>query len=120
MDATFPQDSDGDALRSLISTGSDLSQEMDIDFAVKVPNQETGVAFARVIEPLGFRTSVSKYEATNEWTCNCSRIMIPSYDAIIQIQKMLEEAGRPYKCTPDGWGTFGNSLQMRERRQQST
>jgi hypothetical protein len=43
----LPQDSDADALRGLIATGSDLSQKMEIDFAVTVPDRETGLGTAR-------------------------------------------------------------------------
>jgi hypothetical protein len=34
--------------------------------------------------------------------------MIPSYDAIIDIQNTLEEIGRPFNAKPDGWRSFGN------------
>jgi hypothetical protein len=45
----LPNDSDGDALRRLIRTGSDLSKEMEIDFAVDVPDRNAGLAFATVV-----------------------------------------------------------------------
>ena len=109
MNETLPQDSDGDALRGLIANGSDLTKEMDIDFAVSVADRKTGLAFSIAVEPLGFSTSVSKDDATNEWTCYCSRSMVPSYEAIIETQKILEEAGKPYNAIPDGWGSFGNA-----------
>jgi hypothetical protein len=109
MDYELPNDSDGDALRRLIATGSDLSREMEIDFAVDVPNKETGLAFAAVVGPLGFRTVVDRGDATGRWTCYCSRKMVPSYDEIVSIQETLDQVGRPYNAKPDGWGTFGNA-----------
>ena len=105
----LPNDSDGDALRRLLADGSDLSKPMEIDFAVLVPNQETGLKFAKTVEPLGFRTSVKFGEATGRWTCYCSCRMVPSYDAMIATQKTLEKLGAPYGAKPDGWGTFGNA-----------
>jgi len=105
----LPNDSDGDALRRLIATGSDLSKEMEIDFMVDVPDQDTGLAFATAVGPLGFRSHVDKDSDTGEWTCYCSRRMVPSYDAIVTVQKTLEDVGRPYNAKPDGWGSFGNA-----------
>jgi hypothetical protein len=46
-------------LRRLIATGSDLSKEMEVDFAMDVPDRETGLAFAAVAAPLGFRTGTA-------------------------------------------------------------
>lgn len=108
MDDELPQDSDGDALRRLLATGSDLSKEMEIDFAVDIPDRDTGLALAADVEPLGFRTNVDQDSQTGKWTCYCSRKMIPSYDAVVAVQKTLEDVGRPYNAKPDGWGTFGN------------
>lgn len=110
----LPNDSDGDALRRLIATGSDLSKEMEIDFAVDVPDGETGLRFAAVVEPMGFRTDVDQDGSAGEWTCYCSRTMIPSYDAIIRIQDTLEDIGRPFNATPDGWGSCGNGPNSRK------
>jgi hypothetical protein len=105
----LPSDADGDALRRLISDGSDLSKPMAIDFAVLVPNREVGLAYAIVVEPLGFRVDVKRGGATGRWTCYCSRTMVPSYEAMISTQELLEELGRPYGAKPDGWGSFGNA-----------
>lgn len=105
----LPCDSDGDALRRLIVTGSDLSKEMEIDFAVDVPGRAIGLEFAEVVEPMGFQTRVSHDSETDSWTCYCSRTMVPSYEAIIENQKILERAGQPYNAKPDGWGSFGNA-----------
>jgi hypothetical protein len=105
----LPNDSDGDALRRLIATGSDLSKELEIDFMVDVPDREIGLAFATTVESLGFRTEVDQDLETGDWTCYCSRRMVPSYDAIIAIQRTLEDVGRPYNAKPDGWGSFGNA-----------
>jgi hypothetical protein len=106
MDYELPNDSDGDALRRLIATGSDLSKEMEVDFAMDVPDRETGLAFAAVAAPLGFRTDVDRDDPTGRWTCYCSRKMVASYDAIVSIQQTLEQMGRPYDAKPDGWGSI--------------
>jgi hypothetical protein len=105
----LPHDSDGDALRRLVASGSDLSRELEIDFAMDVPDQDMGLAFATAASALGFRTSVEKNNGTNRWTCYCSRVMVPSYGAVVATQRDLGDVGTPYKARPDGWGSFGNA-----------
>jgi hypothetical protein len=109
----LPRDSDGNALRRLTAHGSDLSKEMVIDFAMDVPDQDSGLAFAAIAEPLGFETDVCQDSVTRRWTCYCSRTMIPSYDTIISVQRTLENLGRPCNAQPDGWGSFGNGEEER-------
>lgn len=111
MDDDLPRDSDGDALRRLIATGSDLSKAMEIDFAMDVPDQVTGLAFASAAEALGYRTSVNLGNASGRWTCYCTRTMVPSHEAVIEVQKNLEKLGKPYNAVPDGWGSFGNATE---------
>jgi Regulator of ribonuclease activity B len=108
MNDNLPNDSDGDALSRLIATGSDLTKKMEIDFAVHVRDRDTGLVFAKAVESQGFRPAVDQDEKSGRWTCYCSRTMVPSYDALVDLQDMLEELGRPYGAFPDGWGSFGN------------
>jgi hypothetical protein len=115
MSDELPNDSDGDALRRLGATGSDLSKEMEIDFAVLVPDERAGLAFARIVGECGFRTAVKQGGHTGRWTCYCSRNMVPAYDAIVEIQRMLDDLGRPYNAKPDGWGSFGNAVESHAR-----
>lgn len=105
----IPNDADGGALRRLIEDGSDLSREMEIDFHVAVPDKASGLAFARIVEPENFTTSVTKDYDGKAWTCTCTRIMVPDYHDLIAVQDMLEELGRPYNAVPDGWGSWGNA-----------
>jgi hypothetical protein len=109
-DIPFDAEGDGDALRRLRATGSDLSKPMEIDFAVEIPNLDTGRAFAKSVEQLGFRAEIKEDANTKRWTCYCSRTMVPSYEAIVSIQRMLENVGRQYGARPDGWGSFGNAI----------
>jgi hypothetical protein len=105
----LPNDSDGDALRRLISHGSDLSQPMKIDFAVAVPNEDAGKAVASRAESLGFRPDLYHNPETGAWTCYCSKTMIPTYDKIIAAQSELDELSQPFGGKSDGWGSFGNA-----------
>jgi Regulator of ribonuclease activity B len=104
----LPNDADGDALRRLQADGSDLSKEMEIDFAVVVPDRKGGEAFAVVARQVGFATNVY-HDEEGAWTCYCTRTMVPTYDAMIAVQESLAEMGRPFNAFPDGWGSFGNA-----------
>lgn len=105
----LPNDSDGQALRRLVLDGSDLSKPMEIDFAMDIPNRNAGLAFSPIVEKLGFRTRLSQDQLTSDWTCYCTCTIIPTHTAMIEIQKKLEEIGRPYGAKNDGWGSFGNA-----------
>jgi len=109
MSVNVSNDADGDALRRLIANGSDLSREMEIEFQVLAPNQASAVALASAAQMFGFRTSVHSHSDSPSWTCDCSRRMVPRYEEIIEVQRQLQEIGRPLGARPDGWGSFGNA-----------
>jgi regulator of RNase E activity RraB len=105
----LPNDADGDALRRLLEDGSDLTQEMEIDFAMDIPDQEAGLAFAEIVRPLGYAAEVQKDDESNRWTCYCIITIVPAYETMISIQESLADLGRPFGAIPDGWGSFGNA-----------
>lgn len=105
----LPQDADGDALRRIAADGSDLTKAMEIDFAVDVPSEQAGKDFAKAIAHLPYQTSLYFDEEEKAWTCYCSKTLIPSYEAILQVQEELTAAGAPFDAVPDGWGTYGNA-----------
>jgi hypothetical protein len=105
----YPQDADGDALRRVARDGSDMSRAMDIDFAVAVPNEESGLAIAEIVRARGYRPDVSRDDESGDWTCYCTRSMVPTYDAIIAVQNELDALVKPLGGYSDGWGTFGNA-----------
>lgn len=109
MSMDFPPDADGDALRRLASAGSDLSRPMEIDFVVTVPDERAGTAVAQLAAARGFTPAVSQDEATSEWTCQCTRSMVPAYAAIVAVQAELDAMARPLGGYADGWGSFGNA-----------
>jgi regulator of ribonuclease activity B len=109
MPDDLPNDSDGDALRRLVRDGSDLSKPMTIDFAVAVPDKFAGEAVAERASSLGFRPHIYHDAKDDSWTCNCTKVLVPDYCAIVAIQKRLDEISRPFGGKSDGWGSFGNA-----------
>jgi len=116
----FPDDPDGDALFQVVAAGSDLSEPMDIDFAVLVPDEAAADDVAEDAEAAGFSTEVSWDEEVGEWTCYCSRTMLASYESVRAAQEDLRAIASPHGGVPDGWETAGNApdgLSMEERRE---
>jgi regulator of RNase E activity RraB len=114
----YPDDADGDALRRVAQDGNDMSKPMDIDFQVAAPDESVAKRVAEGAAKLGYRTSIyfDDEEADVEdsealWTCECTKTMVPTYDAIIASQAELDSIARPLGAYSDGWGTFGNSSQ---------
>jgi regulator of RNase E activity RraB len=115
MSQDFPADSDGRALRQILSTGSDLTRPMYVNFHVATPSREAAEEVGRAASRLGYRVSIyideAKQNATPDqrpWTCECSTRMVLSYPAVIAMQVELAELSRPHGGLPNGWGTFGN------------
>jgi regulator of RNase E activity RraB len=120
MPNEYPNDADGDALRLVASSGNDMSKPMDIDFQVAAPDEATAKRVADEAVKLGYRISIycddeevdeeeSEFEEGGDpWTCECTKAMIPTYDAIIAAQLELDAIAKPLGAYSDGWGTFGN------------
>jgi hypothetical protein len=105
----YPDDADGAALRRVQAHGSDMTRPMDIDFAVSVPNEEAGQRVAEAAGARGYRTKVEKDDDSGEWTCYCSRRLVPEYEAILAAQVELDGLSESFGGYSDGWGTFGNA-----------
>ncbi|MFN0052879.1 MAG: ribonuclease E inhibitor RraB [Planctomycetales bacterium] len=110
MNYDFPNDDDGDALRRLLTGGSDLSRLMYVNFQVAVPDEAAAKGLAEVAWKLGYRVEIySSPECSLPWTCECSTRTLASYEAIIEIQMELRRISTPFGGFPDGWGSFGNA-----------
>jgi len=109
MTDNFPSDSDGDALRRLVSDGSDLSRPMFIDFQVAVPDEPAAKELAVAASKLGYHVRIYESpECTLPWTCQCSTRMLATYEGVMAIQIELAAISEQFGGLPDGWGTFGN------------
>jgi hypothetical protein len=109
MSNDYPNDADGDALRSVASSGSDMSSPMVIDFSIHVPDEATGQRIAALVEPLGFDPSIYHDPDNGSWSLNCSKSMLATYEGVVTAQKQLSEVVQPHGARCAGWGSFGNS-----------
>jgi Regulator of ribonuclease activity B len=105
----YPNDADGDALRRVARDGSDMTRPMDVDFAVAVPDEMSGLEVAKLAQGLGYRPDVVRDDESGSWTCCCTRSMVLTYAAVIAAQAELDRVAGPVGGASDGWGTFGNA-----------
>jgi len=112
----FPDDAEGQALQMIAETGSDFSKPMDVDIDIAAPDEEIAMQLANAMGALGFRTEVyfdDEIEdvegASEQWTCQCSKVMLLSYEGILQVQEELNQLAKPLGGYVDGWSTFGNA-----------
>ena len=115
MTDEYPNDADGDALRGIAESGSDMSQPMDVDVQIAAPDEAVAARVAEETAKLGYRTSIyfdeeelDPEDAGDLWTCECTKTMLLTYDAIIAVQSELDAVAKPLDAYVDGWGTYGN------------
>jgi len=105
----IPNDADGDAMRRVLSDGSDPSKPMDVDFMIACPSIASAENIAPQAESRGYKPSISVDEETSSVTCYCMKSMLLDYDLLISAQAELDALARPHEGYIDGWGTFGNA-----------
>jgi regulator of RNase E activity RraB len=105
---TYPDDSDGDALRRLQTEGNDMSAPMSIEYPVLFGREKEARTFAAVASRLGYGVELYEHEDDPNWDVICTRDMVPDYGEIIRIQEELNAAAKPFGGHSDGWGSFGN------------
>jgi hypothetical protein len=105
----YPDDADGDALRGVAGSGSDMTLPMVIDFTVDAPDETAARALATAVEAFGFDPSIYECPDDGSWIVSCSKSMLATYAAVVAARAQLNDIARPYGASCDGWGSFGNS-----------
>ena len=117
MSQEYPDDLDGQVLRSIAEDGNDMTKPMEVELHVAAPSEEVADAIADAAEQLGYEPHVffddgedaeEDEEIIDQWTCTCVKVMLLQYDAIMAAQAELDELAKPLGGYADGWGTFGN------------
>lgn len=108
MDAGFPKNANGDALRRLQEDGDDLSLPRAVDFTVVFSNEVAAGQFATPLRQLGYEVSWKETHCVPElpWDVVVSNNMVPSYSAISEFEAELERRARTLEGRNDGWGCF--------------
>ncbi|MFT4515830.1 MAG: hypothetical protein ACI89X_003936 [Planctomycetota bacterium] len=124
----FPDDDDGDVLKSLAEAGVDLSKSLEIEFHVAVPDEESGKKVAAAVQAGGYKCELVFDEGEPEdgeaeeggeshedqdvgsdefgpmWTVHVPIDLVPEHQRIVEIQAELEGFSKPHGGGSDGWG----------------
>jgi regulator of RNase E activity RraB len=102
----FPNDADGDALRSLYKEGLDFKKQHSVEFFVAAKDKDTADRLANVLKNEGYNCFLEEDDETGEWSCCCSKKMLLDYQTIVNVQNELDRISKPLGGFSDGWGVF--------------
>ncbi len=102
----FPNDADGDALRSLYNDGVNFKKPQLVEFFVAVPDFATGEKIAQALKVEGYNCLIDQDDETDEWSCSFSKKMLLQYQEIVKLQNKLDQITKPLGGFSDGWGVF--------------
>lgn len=106
MKFQFPNDADGDALRKIQASGSDMSKPHVLDFYLCFNDETTAKKVAQMIPSPAEIHEVSQ-EDDGRWTCFCKATLIPTYDAVVKLDRLLDKFCQDFGGEYEGWGSFG-------------
>jgi hypothetical protein len=119
--SAFPDDADGAVLADLAAAGIDLSQPLEIEFPVAVPDEAAAEQTLAALTAAGYEGHIEFDEGEPDedgeldpddeefgaaWTVYVYREMVPAYDAIMQMQSDLDRLAKPFGGQSDGWGVM--------------
>lgn len=102
----FPDDANGEALKSLYKEGLDFRKSHSVEFFIAVPDKKSGELLTDVLKTEGFNCFLEQDDETDEWSCCTSKNMLLDYDNIVEIQNKLDQLSKPHGGFSDGWGVF--------------
>ncbi|CAG9609961.1 DUF3934 family protein [Pseudoneobacillus rhizosphaerae] len=102
----FPDDANGQALKSLYKEGIDFKKSHSVEFFIAVPDKKSGEIVSEVLKAEGFNCFLEQDDETDEWSCCTSKNMLLDYDSIVEIQNKLDQLSKPHGGFSDGWGVF--------------
>ena len=107
--ANYPDDSTGRVLALMAKNGFALDQPMELDFQVAVPSESAGQRVAEEASRRGHRTDVyGSPRCKLPWTCECAVVMVPTYEAVLAVEKEVDGIGRRFGGFGDGFGCSGD------------
>jgi hypothetical protein len=102
----FPDDANGQALKSLYKDGIDFKKTHSVEFFIAVPDKKAGELLTDILKNEGFHCFLEQDDETDEWSCCTSKNMLLDYNSIIEIQNKLDQLSKPHGGFSDGWGVF--------------
>ena len=104
---TYPDDENGNVLRSIAAKGDDLTKARNIDFAVVFASASSAEQFATHFRELGYAVSLEERETEDfPWDVIVIKHMVPTYEGITDFENLLESVADRWEGHNDGWGFF--------------
>ena len=118
---SYPDDADGAVLAELAAQGIDMSQPLQIEFAVAAPDDASADTIDDALAEAGYDSQIEYDEGEPDeedeidpddeafgpsWTVYVSVRMVPEYAEIVRIQAELDRLARPLGGMSDGWGVL--------------
>ncbi len=94
-------------LNRMSNAGLDLTQPRLFDFQLWLPNQGAAIQISHEVFNMGFKASIYQDDEDRSWTCECSKVIIPSFENVIEIERKLHFLAQSYDGYSDGFGTMG-------------
>ena len=106
----FPDDENGDVLRSMAADGIDLVSPRVIDFEHCFPSESSARAFRAAVLATVLEANVMAPDAEigSGWEVQCRVKMIPTHAAITETEARLAGLAENFSGFPDGWGSLSN------------
>ena len=105
---SYPNDSNGEALRRMEAQGDDLSLSRNLEFTVVFPSETAAEQFANQFRMLGYAASVELSETVKDfpWDVIVVKKMVPLHEQIGAFEDSLQRAAEGLGGHNDGWGCF--------------
>ena len=115
MGLEFPNDENGDVLRSMLADGDDLSVARDIDFSLLFSDEESAKAFCVIFAEKGYEVDYGPWEVDldniidqnfGKWNVQVVQHMIPDHAEITAFEAELQAVAETLGGRNDGWGCY--------------
>jgi len=103
---TFPNDETGQVLAEMHDAGIDLAIEHCVIYFHLFEQKEQAQAMIDHLTKTlpDINVSLHPDETPNVWDVDCSVIMLPTYEAIVEQEAILEKIATQFSGYSDGWG----------------
>ena len=80
-----------------------------MDFFVVVPSEAIGHVVVVRTAPMGFTSRLEQADESSEWTVSCTITIVPTFERVIALERLLDRLARELGGFADGFGSFGNA-----------
>ncbi|WP_371376124.1 ribonuclease E inhibitor RraB [Thalassotalea aquiviva] len=103
---SLPNDETGSVLAEMIEAGIDLAQPMRVEYFQLFEQEQNARALAEHIKQTmpDVVVKVHPDQTPQVWDVDCTLVMVPSYDNIVQKEQEFEKLARQFDGYNDGWG----------------